>query len=294
MKSEASTLRRPVPTSHQLARRQAQLQDLQRYLSAQEEEFAALRELVLQFARRYDEQLGALYQELDELDAQLHAAMQKLDEHAGPADLTRSAKSANPSTPLTPPALPAAPPPPQAPEGMNAEIAPPSLKQLYRRAAMRFHPDRANHGQASRYSHELAMMAVNQAYAEGNRAGLERLLLEAGELPARVTGNDQQARLAWLQASEKFVQDRLALVQRELRSLRQLPMHRLWLAITRAEQLGLDPLGLMAKRLRTQIAERRQEIYIGQRLAPMSALAATFVRQCLQRQGGDQSQGCSV
>jgi hypothetical protein len=42
---------------------------------------------------------------------------------------------------------------------------------------------------------------------------------------------------------------------------------------------------VMANRLQAQIAERRQELYIGQRLQPESGLAEDFLRQRVQRMG---------
>ena len=62
---------------------------------------------------------------------------------------------------------------------------PPTLKTLYRRAARRLHPDLAA-DERSRRAREQEMMAANQAYAHGDRAELERLLLAAGEDPAVV------------------------------------------------------------------------------------------------------------
>ena len=47
-----------------------------------------------------------------------------------------------------------------------------------------------------------------------------------------------------------------------------------------------DPLAIMANRLRAQITERRQELYIGQRLQPESSMAEAFLRQRQQRLGG--------
>lgn len=277
MKPEAFTLRRPAPTSHQLARRQQQLQDLQRYLSAQEQEFGVLRKLVLGFAQRYDEQLGALYEELEGLDAELLQTMQRIGDAASlPVPRrSRSTRSALPRALPAAAAMPAEPSPEQA-------STPPSLKQLYRRAAMRVHPDHAA-DESSRRRSEHSMAVANAAYAAGDRAALERLLIQSGESAARVKGCPLQARQDWIEACERIVQARLALLQCELQALRAAPMHQLWQAITLAEQQGLDPLALMAKRLRSQIRERRQELYIGQRLRPDSTLARDFLRQCTER-----------
>jgi hypothetical protein len=129
------------------------------------------------------------------------------------------------------------------------------------------------------------MMAVNKAYAAADRPQLEALLLAHGEPAIKVCGSDRQAQLQWIMRVEQQVQGRLRVVQAYLVALQAHPMHQLWQAISRAEVKGLDPLGVMANRLRSQISERRQELYIGQRLSPKSGLAELFLRQRIARMG---------
>jgi hypothetical protein len=272
-------------TRQELARRQAQLADLQRYLATQEQDFHALHGQVRAFMERYRERLGDLYLELDALESQLHTALSYL--HAA---LVRNGIAAR--QPLPPKAtalpllaqLPAAAPLPPQPQGGLQDLAPPSLKQLYRRAAMRLHPDLAN-TPAQRLRREQQMMTVNAAYAAGDRPQLEALLLAAGEEAIKITGNNSLAILEWLRSSELAVQGRTRVVQAHLVALQANPMHQLWKAVATAELKGLDPLGVMANRLRTQIAERRQELYIGQRLQPESDLAQDFLHQRVLRMG---------
>jgi hypothetical protein len=83
-----------------------------------------------------------------------------------------------------------------------------------------------------------------------------------------------------------MVQGRIRIVQAQTALLHNLQMHQLRIAIERAEAGGMRPLDIMAARLRAQIAERRQELYIGQRLQPDSDLAASFVKQRQARIGG--------
>ena len=269
---------------HELARRQARLAELQRHLSDQEQVFRGVHAQVESFIGRYTAQLGSLYLELDALESQLHTALSYLFEA-----LQRHGVSARrpvpPKASALPPMLaqlPGGAPLPVQPEGGLQDLAPPSIKQLYRRAAMRLHPDLAR-STAERQRREQEMMAVNRAYEAQDRARLEALLLAAGEAPQRVTGNNSLAMLEWLQRSEKAVQGRLRVVQAHHAALLAHPMHQLCQAIARAEAKGLDPLAVMAQRLRTQIAERRQELYIGQRLQPESDLAQNFLQRRAQR-----------
>ncbi|MBW8844419.1 MAG: hypothetical protein JF607_05540 [Burkholderiales bacterium] len=273
-------------TRHELTRRREQLQDLQRYLAVLEADHDGARAKLLGFRLRYLEALGPLMRELDELEAQLQQATALLS-----AALKRQGVDAPlPGTPQAKawpdvPALPAATPLPLEPTGPLTDLPPPSLKTLYRRAAMRFHPDLAPHG-PEREVCEQRMMVVNDAYANGDRHRLETLLLAAGELPERVIGGPADAVRAWLGLCEHLVQSRIRIVQAQTAVLHNLQMHQLRIAIERAETGGMKPLDIMAMRLRTQIAERRQELYIGERLGSDARLAADFLRKRYQRLTG--------
>lgn len=273
-------------TRHDLERRRSQLSDLQRYLASQEQEFKTLRQRVQAFVDRYVEVLGSLYLELDALESQLHCATNYLAEALRRNGLeTRSPKAPQATALPVLPQLPQGAPLPSEPAGGLVELAPPPLKTLYRRAAMRLHPDLAPNDR-ERAQREQRMMQVNEAYANKDRPRLEALLLAAGEDPVKVTGGNADAVRNWLSRSEQAVQGRLRVVQAHQLSLQAHPMHQLCVAIERAELKGLDPLSVMATRLRSQIAERRQELYIGQRLQPESGLAQAFVHRRVERMGG--------
>jgi hypothetical protein len=276
---------------HGLERRRSQLSDLRRYLLAQEQEFEALRAQVQSFVERYVQALGASYLELDALESQLHSATNGLAEALRSSGIAAHSPLAPQATALPVlPQLPASPALPPEPAGGQVEMAPPTLKTLYRRAAMRLHPDFAG-SEADRRAREQSMMLVNEAYAASNRAQLEVLLLAAGEDPVRVCGGNTDALRSWLGRCEQLVQGRLRVVQAHLALLTVHPMHRLWLAIALAETKGLDPLSVMANRLRSQIGERRQELYIGLRLQPQSSLAQAFLHRRIERMGAAASAG---
>ena len=273
-------------TPRELDRRRDQLADLQRYLAGQESDYAQLRQRVQRFVDRYIAALGPLYMELDALESQLYCAMCYLHEALGRNGVDARAPEPPRATPLPQLLqLPAGAPLPAEPEGGLVQVGPPPLKTLYRRAAMRLHPDLAP-DDSQRRAREQQMAEVNEAYAASDRARLERLLLAAGESPVRVKGGNADAVLEWLRQAERAVQGRLRVVQAHLAALQAHPMHQLCEAITRAEAKGLEPLEVMAKRLRAQITERRQELYIGQRLQPDSGMAEAFLRQRQQRLGG--------
>ncbi|MCV2351760.1 J domain-containing protein [Paucibacter sp. Y2R2-4] len=274
-----------------LERRRSQLGELQRYLQVQEQAFVDLRTQVQRFCDRYVQTLGAAYLELDALESQLHCATNYLAEALRRNGIVAHSPRAPQATAMPVlPQLPSGTPLPPEPPGGWTEIAPPSLKTLYRRAAMRLHPDFAS-DDSDRRSREQRMMLVNEAYAAENRAQLEQLLLAAGEDPVRVTGGNADALRTWLGRCEQVVQGRLRVVQAHTVALNAHPMHQLWQAISKAEAKGLDPFTVMLNRLSTQIAERRKELYIGQRLQPESDLAEAFVRQRIDRMGAAATAG---
>lgn len=273
-------------TRHELTRRREQLQDLQRYLAVLEADHDGARAKLLGFRQRYLEALGPLMRELDDLEAQLHQATALLSE-------TLKRQGVDAPLPVTPrarpwpeiPALPEATPLPPEPTGPTMDLPPPTLKTLYRRAAMRFHPDLAPSG-PERAVCEQRMMIVNEAYACSDRARLESLLLAAGESPEKVIGGPADAVRAWLGLCEHLVQGRIRVVQAQTALLQNLQMHQLRVAIERAEVGGMRPLDIMAARLHAQIAERRQELYIGERVGADASLAADFLRKRHQRMSG--------
>lgn len=273
-------------TRHELTRRREQLQDLRRYLAVLEADHDGARAKLLGFRVRYLEALGPLMRELDELEAQLHQATALLSQ----ALQRQGVDAPMPATPRAKawpdiPALPEAVPLPPEPTGPLTDLPPPSLKTLYRRAAMRFHPDLAPSG-PERAVCEQRMMTVNDAYERGDRQTLEHLLLAAGELPERVIGGPADAVRAWLGLCEHLVQGRIRIVQAQTAVLHSLQMHQLRIAIERAEAGGMKPLDIMAARLRAQINERRQELYIGERVGGDARLAADFLRKRYQRVTG--------
>lgn len=273
-------------TRHELTRRREQLHDLQRYLAVLEADHDGARAKLLGFRQRYLETLGPLMRELDELEAQLHQATALLSEalKRQGVDAPLPASQRTKAWPDVP-ALPDATPLPPEPTGPMTDLPPPSLKTLYRRAAMRFHPDLAPSG-PERGVCEQRMMVVNEAYASSDRSRLESLLLAAGELPEKVLGGPADAVRAWLGLCEHLVQGRIRIVQAQTLVLQSLQMHQLRIAIERAEVGGMRPLDIMATRLRAQIAERRQELYIGERVGGDARMAADFLRKRYQRLTG--------
>lgn len=261
------------------ARRRRQLEELQAFTQRLESEYAQLDAQVRAFLTRYSAQLDAPWERVERLQGELLRALELL---------ARSSGAALP--PMPPPRqrhrlpeLPPAPAWPAAPADEQA-VAAPSLKDLHRRAAMRLHPDRAE-GEADRARREALMRDANLAYADQDRATLEALLIAAGESPQRLGGFDVHAHWRWLERCEHLAQARLRVLRAHLLLLRQHPATVLAEHVERAQERGLDALAVMAARLAAQAQELQQQLYIGARLQPGSALAAAFLAQWQQRWG---------
>ncbi|MBV8604274.1 MAG: hypothetical protein JO224_06265 [Pelomonas sp.] len=282
----------PLITRNELERRHAALLDLRRYLALQEQAYEARRVQVQAFDARYRAEFDPLYTELAALEAQLHTTTRALiatlrgrgielrlpDAKTAPAPSALQAQQ--PAARFEP--LPPDAPLPPVPVGADIGAwAPPPLKLLYRRAAMRLHPDRVGPAcdALGRARREQQMMAVNAAYAAGDRAALEAMLLAAGEDLGRVAGGNAEALRNWLAHCEARVQARLRVVNLQMHSLAEQGMCRLWQTCAQAEERGIDALGLMALKLREQIVLRRKEVYISERLKPESSLARAFLHQ---------------
>ncbi|MFG6448485.1 hypothetical protein ACG0Z6_09560 [Roseateles sp. BYS180W] len=257
-------------------RRREALMLLWSSVQAQELACATLHRRLQDLAQRARTLLEPLHLELHMLEQQLHCALQYLHTASqGPAS-----------------AAPTAPPPheqpwllPAYPAGaldarlilQEPEVAPPaSLKTLYRRAARRYHPD-LSPDEASRPGLEQQMAQINLAYARGDRRYLEALLMAATDPAARPTSGSASAHTQWLQRCEQAARLRhqeLHAFQAELCSH---PLHALLCPANTAPDA--DPLKAHAEQLRRHMAQRRRELYIGQRVKPQSELAAAFLTQ---------------
>lgn len=242
-----------LPYALELGRRQGAMAALQLHLQECEAELTALLKGLKRFIMRYARELNPLYTELDHLEQQLSETLQIRMQPNG----ERFGRL--PETGFALPDFDALKPPEPEIKPPIALTAAPSVKQLYRRAAMRLHPDRASN-EVERSILTEAMSKVNLAYAQGDRFTIERLLVQAGDDPQRISGDSTLARLHWAHQREQQLRQREKYVMTRLADLRSNPLHKLWKTVSDAEALGLDPMGVMADRLRLQIDARRQEL----------------------------------
>ena len=250
-----------TPEEQEASRRAKVVGELVDQLSERELEVASLTNDLTRFRQRYAQKIGRLYAELDKLDllianhlAQSEPSSQTQD--AAKEALVRARQSAAEAR-LPPPDAPESEPPAQ--EELFSEPPSSELKLAFRKAAMRFHPDRAT-SEAERVRRTAIMARLNVAYGKGDLAAIEKLTQEAGIDPEEITGDDIGSQLVRLIRRETQVRRRLAELESRMQALSSDEVYRLWRSVHEAEAIGADPLGELAARLEVQIAEKRVEL----------------------------------
>jgi hypothetical protein len=250
-----------TPEEQEIARRAELVSKLVEQLSERELQVTSLGNDLARFRQRYAKKIGRLYAELDRLDALIasrHAeATQTPDAQATADDALARARQSAAEAGLPPPDAPDAEPPVQ----LELVTEPPSneLKQLYRKAAMRFHPDRAT-TDSERVRRTAIMSALNVAYAKSDLLAIENLLNKAGSDPEEITGDDIGSQLIRLIRRESQINRRLAELEAEMRTIQNDEVYALWQSVQEAEAIGADPLGELSTQLEVQIAEKRVEL----------------------------------
>jgi predicted nucleic acid-binding Zn-ribbon protein len=242
-----------LPEEKELARLEAEQAELRDEVTSAELELETTKAQTAQFQRRYYQTVGQLYARLDEIEAQLASvlaqraptdrvvvknastARQQADKSAAEAGLIEA-------QPKLPPAIA------------------PSLKQAYRQAVKLMHPDLAITGNERKRRTEL-MAQLNLAYERGDQRAIEKLAEEFGQDPEAITGEDIGSRIVKAIRRIAQLRRRLGEVQQEMEALHEAELFRLRQKIESAEAAGGDPLGDLAKRLATEIAERNSRLH---------------------------------
>ena len=204
------------------------------------------------FEHHYYQSVGRFYVELDQLVAQIARAEAGLDidniEAQAEAEAAeRQAQQSAEEAGLTE----KQPVPPR-------EITP-ELKQAFRQAAKLMHPDRAT-TDAERVRRNVIMAQVNVAYAKGDQAAIEKLILEFGQDPEAITGEDIAARLVKTIRRLAQLRRRMAEAEQEIALQKAGELYDLMVTVTEAKAMGGDPLGDLAMHIMQQISERKIEL----------------------------------
>lgn len=136
--------------------------------------------------------------------------------------------------------------------------APEELKDLYRKAAKRFHPDLAS-DPADRARRERLMKEINLAYEAGDLERLQRLLQEEGELPEEEPGESIGEQLVRIIRKIDQVEKRLYEIRQHIKALQESDLYDLMVRAEKAEREGRDLLEEIAESFKREMKLLRDE-----------------------------------
>ena len=250
--SKPST-RQVTPEERELRRKAAELVTLEGELAERELELVTLQNELRAFEIRYLRAVGALYAELDELEAQLAEAeaRQHPKEHSFRQRATQARAKANESAHAVS----------TVPSTKEEDDFQPGneLKKLYREIAKRIHPDLAT-DEANRARRTRLMAEANEAYAAGDESRLRAVWDDWHSSPESVEGEGIAAELVRTIRKIHQVERRLAEIATALTELKQSELHRLRDRVIEAEAHARDLLAEMAEQLRRHIAVVRTRL----------------------------------
>jgi chromosome segregation ATPase len=224
-----------TPEQSELDRKRAELSALEEQLAECELVFATLQNELCAFEHEYMRAVGALYAELDEVEARIAEAQARhrpLDASLRDRAARARAKAAQTAADVN-----------STPEGLtDRPKTTEALKKLYREIARSVHPDLA-HDEASRSRRTQLMAEANHAYAEGNASRLDEILARWRTSPDAVEGDGIASELIRTIRKIHQVHRRLMELESAVTGLQGSPLHRLWFDVTQAEARGEDPLG---------------------------------------------------
>ena len=243
-----------LPEEQELTRLEGEQAALEEQVTSAELGLETTKTEIAQFQRRYYQTVGRLYAQLDELDAQIANAQAKNSpaDEAAQAHAETAQEQARKSAEEA--GLIEAQPAP-------APVITPELKAAYRRAAKLMHPDRAT-TDAEQMRRNALMAQVNRAYERGDQKAIEKLIVEFGQDPEAIVGEDVASRIVKAIRRIAQLRRRLGEVQQELEALQQTEICQLRKTVEETEAMGGDPLGDLAKRLLQQLSERKIQLEI--------------------------------
>jgi len=217
---------------HDLDALRARVRDLEATLERRDREAARTAADLDAFKAAYRRRVGALYDQLDELEHAIAEA--ELGELA--ADLGEARPSSDP--------LPV--------RDEAARFTSDAVRKLFRDVAKAIHPDLARDDRARDHRHAL-MIEANRAYAQGDEAQLRRILQTWERSPEAVAGEDPAAARLRLLRRLAQVEERLAAHDAAFDALTRSPLWELKARVDAASASGRDLVAEMVRRLERDV-----------------------------------------
>jgi hypothetical protein len=238
---QVSPLVRSGPPADDFDAVRSRVGELEALLGARAADIARLKSTLAAFKISYGQQVGWLYDELDELDraiaeAELGEISKRLE---GAAERPRRSSA------------PAAEPPPRYTSD--------AVRRLFRDVAKAVHPDLAEDELARDRRHAL-MIEANRAYALGDEERL-RWILRSWETSAEVVrGSDLEPTRLRLVRRIAQLEEQLALFDSELDALKDSPMCKLKTMVDDGAAQGRNLVREMVDRLKVDIMVARNRL----------------------------------
>lgn len=248
-----------TPEAQELQSRHELLEKLENELAEKELNYQNLNFKLVNFEQRYSSSIGRLYAELDRLNAtiaqcranelqtpELYEAAKVAADTAKQSAFEAGILDENESYPLN---------------EVQEFLAEPSieLKQLYKKAAMKFHPDRTTN-EAERNRRTILMSQLNNAYGKNDEATVKLLIEKAASDPDEVTGEDFGSQLVRAIRKQSQISKRIQELDVEITQLQNDELYILMQSVLDAEMNGSDPLKELATNIQIEIAETKVEL----------------------------------
>lgn len=237
------------PQAEELQARRRELADLRRTLADKELELSTENAQLHLFERRYQNVVGQMYAELDQVKAQVLGLASKLfpkaenfrEEAESAREQAREFKEESPEV-----------------EKPRKEFNPPeNLKKLFRRVAKRIHPDLASSATERERRHEL-MTKLNQAYDSLDEEAIRAIMVEWEEPIHEKLELGEQLVLVVSQIAR--LRKRLHEISDELEDLTLTEMFQLKKNIESAELEGRDLLQEISDDIEEKIKKTKTQI----------------------------------
>lgn len=238
----------------ELRTKRDELELLKKQLVQKELELTQQKAELQQFENEYNRVVGERYAKLDELKAQLAELWQVLypNDNTIKETAQKTREQARESA-----------------QGITSNkqveyIPPTDIKQLYREAAKRVHPDFAKNETDRAYRTQI-MVDLNQAYKLGNEAKLKEIIIQWDRTEQYLSDNKTNPEMAYLSLQILHVQQRLAEVEAELTKLINSDLYQIKLKANRLKRLGRNLLQEMAIELDKELVKVEHELQIMQK-----------------------------
>lgn len=257
-----------APEEVELAKKRKVVDRLADRLADAEEDVADLRADLDRFEARYTMEVGRIYAEQDEIDAQIAEEELKLvpdDEEIKKKveELRRLAEESAARAKA-------------AEERTSEEWKPtPEARKAYHDLARSFHPDLALDSAEKERRHSL-MAELNRAYSSGDRDKLQRFADELRVSPESVKGGTIGDELVRAIRQIAQMRRRLAEIKNETEAAHASELFVLHQKAIEEEAAGRDMLRQMAERAKTHIAKTRRRL---ENLRNVNASAEEYVKE---------------